>query len=215
MWFSHGVVLFALSLPVYHIYISNPLEGLFLLKTVQVALLVSSMQIGTMQKIGQFLISGMDSCMAHCICNYIRVLQFVASSVILGVFSYYISLHRGHHLPIAQWIQVVEALSAAATFYTLFGSVLTFRFGGIRRFAYLAMLIDALLVAAMIAIAVMTRDGTQGCIGNVSTPVGGGSSGPYHGTNGFEPASLSTYLPNLVFVCRLEKTVFAFSIVAA
>lgn len=152
--------------------------------------------------------------------NGIRILQFLASAVILGIFSYYLSVLTDHHLKIATWIRAVEGLSGAATLYALLGSLFTLCLAGITFFGFIAMVLDVCFVGAMIAIAVLTRDGTQTCSGNVHTPLGNGptdSNAQGYGKDGFGFGSgeTVTYLPNLGLSCRLEKTAFAVSIIAA
>lgn len=86
-------------------------------------------------------------------------------------------------------------------------------------FGVLGMVLDVCFIGAMVAIAVMTRDGTQSCSGNVNTPLGSGASDSTasgYGDNGFGFGSgkTVTYFPNLRLACRLEKVVFAVSIIS-
>jgi hypothetical protein len=152
--------------------------------------------------------------------NGIRILQFLASAVILGIFSYYLAVLADHKLPIATWIRAVEGMSGAATLYALLGSLFTMCLGGVMFFGFIAMVLDFCFVGCMIAIAVLTRDGTQTCSGSVTTPLGNGpvdSNAVGYGANGFGfgNGQNATYMPNLGLACRLEKTVFAVSIIAA
>jgi hypothetical protein len=152
--------------------------------------------------------------------NGIRVLQFLASAVILGIFSYFLAVLSDHHLPIAKWIRAVEGLSGAATLYALLGSLFTICLGGIMFFGFIAMVLDVCFIGAMVAIAVLTRHGTQKCSsGTVITPIGTGPSDNHaagYGADGFGfgHGETLTYLPNLGLACRLEKTAFAVSIIA-
>ncbi|EED13466.1 conserved hypothetical protein [Talaromyces stipitatus ATCC 10500] len=162
---------------------------------------------------------GLGSVVLRILANGIRVLQFLAGAVILGIFSYYLAVLSNHHLPIAQWIRAVEGLSGAATLYALLGSIFTICLGGIMFFGLVGMILDACFVGAMVAIAVMTRDGTQSCHGNVHTPLGSGpsdsnASGYGRDGFGFGDGQTVTYLPNLGLACRLEKTAFAVSIIS-
>lgn len=162
---------------------------------------------------------GLGSVVLRLFVNGIRVLQFLAGAVMLGIFSYFLAVLADHHLPIAQWIRAVEGLSGAATLYALLGSIFTICLGGIMFFGLLGMVLDACFVGASVAIAVMTRHGTQTCSGDVTTPLGNGpadSSAEGYGRNGFGFGSgeTVTYLPNLRLACRLEKTVFAVSIIS-
>lgn len=162
---------------------------------------------------------GLGSVVLRILANGIRVLQFLAGAVMLGIFSYFLAVLSNHHLPIAQWIRAVEGLAGAATLYALLGSIFTICLGGIMFFGLVGMVLDVCFVGASVAIAVMTRDGTQTCSGDVTTPLGNGpsdSSASGYGSNGFGFGSgeTVTYMPNLGLACRLEKTVFAVSIIS-
>lgn len=130
------------------------------------------------------------------------MLQFLAGAVMLGIFSYFLAELSKHDQPIAQWIRAVEGLSGAATLYALLGVLLTFCLGGVMFFGLVAMVLDVCFIGCMVAIAIMTRHGTQNCSGNVNTPLGSGASD-----------SKSSGLPSLGLACRLEKAVFAVSII--
>lgn len=132
----------------------------------------------------------------------IRVLQFLDAAVILGIFSYFLAVQTRHDQTIPQWMKATEGLSGAATLYGLLGILFTCCLGGIAFFAAVAIILDICFVGAMVAIAVMTRDGTQKCNGNVKTPLGTGNSDD-------ESASNVTY----GFVCELQKVAFAVSII--
>lgn len=151
--------------------------------------------------------------------NGIRILQFFAAAVILGIYSYFLAVLANHHLPIAKWMRAVEGMAGAATLYALLGSLFTVCLGGIMFFGFLAMVLDVCFIGAMVAIAVLTRDGTQQCTGTVHTPLGTGpadSKAVGYGKNGFGfgHGETLTYFPNLGLACRLEKAVFAVSIIA-
>ncbi|KAF7161884.1 hypothetical protein CNMCM6106_009000 [Aspergillus hiratsukae] len=132
----------------------------------------------------------------------IRVLQFLDAAVILGIFSYFLAVQNQHNQPIPTWMKAVEGLSGAATLYGLLGTLFTCCLGGVAFFAYLAIVLDVCFIGAMIAIAVMTRDGTQSCSGNVNTPVGSGA-------DNVDSASGV----RLGYACMLEKVAFAVSII--
>jgi hypothetical protein len=147
----------------------------------------------------------------------IRILQCLASAVILGIFSYFLAVLSDHKMPIARWVRAVEGLSGAATLYALIGSFFTICLGGIMFFGFMAMVLDVCFIASMIAIAAMTHDGIQRCWGYVNTPLGSGQASTVvgYGTNGFGIGSNRsfTYIPSLGFVCRLQKAAFAVSII--
>jgi hypothetical protein len=133
----------------------------------------------------------------------IRILQFLASAVILGIFSYFLAKLAQNDLHIATWVKAVEGLSGAATLYALLGALFTCCLGGIAFFAGLAIVLDVCFVGAMIAIAVMTRHGTQSCSGtNLNTPLGTGDD------NTDSPSGV-----DYGYACRLNKVVFAVSII--
>lgn len=163
---------------------------------------------------------GVGNVLLRVVGNGIRVLQFLAAAVILGIFSYYLAVLKDHHLHIATWIRAVEGLSGAACLYALLGSLFTLCLAGVTFFGFVAMVLDVCFVGAMVAIAVLTRDGTQTCSGSVHTPLGNGPTNSHadgYGKDGFGFGSgeTVTYLPNLGLACRLEKTAFAVSIIAA
>jgi hypothetical protein len=162
---------------------------------------------------------GVGSLVTRIFANGIRILQFLAGAVMLGIYSYFLAVLTNHHLPIARWIRATEGLAGAATLYALLGSIFTLCLGGIMVFGVVGMVLDVCFIGAMIAIAIMTRDGTQSCSGNVNTPLGSGpsnSNAAGYGDNGFGfgNGQAVTYLPNLGLACRLEKTVFAVSIIS-
>lgn len=131
-----------------------------------------------------------------------RILQFLDAAVILGIYSYFLAVLAQHNHPIATPLRVVEGLSGAATLYSLLGILFVCCLGGVALFAFLGIVLDVCFAGAMIAIAVLTRRGTQACIGVVTTPVGTGKAtaqAPANATFGF--------------VCDLEKVAFAVAIV--
>ena len=148
----------------------------------------------------------------------IRGLQLCTSVIIVGIFGYFIAVLVGHSAPIARWIKAVEGLSGAAALYTLLGVILTLFLGGILFFAILAIILDICFIAAFIAIAVMTRSGTESCSGNVQTPLGNGPAQVSSGRDnlsdyGFGGNQQGNYRPNLKLACRLQKGVFALAII--
>ncbi|KAJ5488483.1 hypothetical protein N7539_003373 [Penicillium diatomitis] len=134
----------------------------------------------------------------------IRVLQFLASAVILGIFSYYLAMMSRHGLAIPTWTKAVEGLSGAAALYSLLGALFVCCLGGIAFFAFTAIVLDICFVGAMIAIAVMTRHGTQSCSGYVQTPLGDGDA-----SSGADTRAGTSFKNS----CNLEKAAFAVSII--
>ena len=147
-------------------------------------------------------------------------LEFCCAAIILGVYSYFLAVLSNHHLPIARQWKAVEGISGVAVLYTIFAVVLTCFLGGISFFAFLAIVLDILFCGAFVALAVLTRQGTESCSGSnfVNTPLG---SGPANGANqGFGPNGFGsdhgetvTYLPKLSFACRLNTACFAVAII--
>lgn len=148
------------------------------------------------------------------------LLLFICAAVILGIYSYFLSVLADRDLPIASWKQAVEGISGAAVLYLIFAILLTCFLGGKSFFAFLAIVLDILFAGAFIAIAVLTRDGVDSCTGFVETPLGDGpadSGEEGYGANGFGfgEDNNATYAPNLRTACRLNKAVFAAAIAGA
>ncbi|KAJ5469107.1 hypothetical protein N7475_006859 [Penicillium sp. IBT 31633x] len=133
----------------------------------------------------------------------LRVLQFLDAAVILGIFSYFLAILTRHDQHIATWVKAVEGLAGAATAYGLLGIIFTCCLGGVAFFAFLGVTLDVCFVGAMIAIAIMTRNGANQCSGTVDTPLGKGN------------ADDDTFSSGLSFgmTCILEKVVFAVAII--
>ncbi|KAL9100096.1 MAG: hypothetical protein Q9163_004486 [Psora crenata] len=122
----------------------------------------------------------------------VRILQFMVAALILGIFSYFLAvLATRDNTSIPTWQKAVEGMAGAAVIYTAFAVILTFFLGGITFFAFLAVVLDICFCGCMIAIAVLTRAGRRRCGPVYNSPIGRG-----HRTS-----------------CRLEKTVFAVSII--
>jgi len=132
----------------------------------------------------------------------IRVLQFLDGAVILGIFSYYLATLSKNDQTIATYLKAVEGLSGAATLYGLLGVLFVCCLGGVSFFAFLGVVLDVCFTGAMIAIAVLTRRGTQSCSGTITTPVGTGEAGSK------SPTALTYGM-----ACKLEKVVFAVSVI--
>lgn len=152
--------------------------------------------------------------------TFLYALAFCCAAIILGVYSYFLAVLADRDLPIAKDWKAVEGLSGAAVLYTIFAVLLTCCLAGVTFFSFLGLVIDVLFIGAMIAVAVLTRDGVNSCSGNVNTPLGSGpsnSGAAGYGANGFGFGSgeNATYAPNLGLACRLNKAAFAVSIAGA
>ncbi|KAJ5239062.1 hypothetical protein N7468_003681 [Penicillium chermesinum] len=132
----------------------------------------------------------------------IRFLQFLVGVVILGIFSYFLAILSHHNQTIATWVKAVEGLAGATTLYGLLGTIFVCCLGGVAFFAFLGVVFDVLFMGAMIAVAILTRHGVNKCSGIVDTPVGKGNA------NDDSPSDLRYRT-----ACRLEKAVFAVSII--
>lgn len=147
----------------------------------------------------------------------LRILQFLAALLILGIFSYFLARLAANDLPKARYIVAVEIIAAAAVLYTLLAVLLTFFLGGFTVFGALAVLLDLLFLGAFIAVAVLTRSGKRQCRGNVSTPLGRGTvpqtQRDVDDGFGFGRDVGRTYRPNLKRSCQLNRAVFIVSII--
>ena len=143
--------------------------------------------------------------------SILRLLQLLSSIVILAIFSYFLAVLGKHHLRKAGWVKAVEGIAGGAVLWTLVAALLTCFVGGLTAFGALALILDVLFIAAMVAVAVMTRGGAHSCHGRVSTPLGDGD------TRRPGPSNLNTrrplYTPHYKAACRMEKAVFAVSII--
>ncbi|KAJ5102360.1 hypothetical protein NUU61_004582 [Penicillium alfredii] len=133
----------------------------------------------------------------------IRILQFLDGAVILGIFSYFLAVLAQHGQAIPTWMRAVEGIAGAATLYGLLGIVFVCCLGGVAFFAFLGVALDVCFTGAMVAIAVLTRDGTSSCRGTLDTPLGTGKDGD------------DTVAAKVTFglACRLEKVTFAVAII--
>lgn len=115
-------------------------------------------------------------------------------------------------MQISNWKRAVEGISGAACLYLIFAVLLTCCFGGISVLAFMAIVLDICFIGGMIAIAIMTRQAVHSCGNNPNTPIGQGQANT--GT-GFNNGNDATYSVHYLTACRLNKTVFAISIIAA
>jgi hypothetical protein len=106
----------------------------------------------------------------------LRLLEFAAAAIILGIYSYYLAVLSRHDMTIPTWEKAVEGMSGAAVLYTIFGVLFTLCLGGVSFFAFLAVFLDILFAGCFAAIAYYTRHGANKCSGFVTTPLGQGLS---------------------------------------
>lgn len=147
--------------------------------------------------------------------TFLYALEFCCAAIILGIYSYFLSVLADRDAPIYNWIKAVEGLSGAAVLYTIFAVLLTCFLGGKMFFAFLGIVFDIIFTGAFIALAVLTRDGADNCKGRVVTPFG---TGPHTSKDGFgqegEPNQI-TYAVSLGTACRLNTVCFAIAIAGA
>lgn len=139
----------------------------------------------------------------------IRLLQLLSSIVILGIFSYFLAVLARHSLFKARWVKAVEGIAGAAVLWTLIATLLTCFVGGLAAFGALALILDILFIGGFIAVAYFNRGGIRRCSGYVSTALGDSD------TRFPRPSNLgrTSYVPNYKAACRMEKGVFAVSII--
>jgi hypothetical protein len=140
-------------------------------------------------------------------------LEFCCAGIILGIYSYFLSVEADRDVTIPRWQQAVTGMSGGVVLYTIFAVLLTCFLGGKTIFALLGIILDLLCCGAMIAIAVLTRDGASSCTGNVNTPLG---NGPSDSKDGFgNERQQYTYSASLGSICRLNTACFAVAIIGA
>jgi len=143
---------------------------------------------------------------------FLRIVEFCCAALILGVFSYYLSVLHNHHLSIATYIRAVEGISGAAALYTICAILLVCCLGGIAIFSFLGMLLDLAFTGAFVYVAWALRGGAGSCRGNVNTPLGSGNVNSDTISNGSGGA---THLVSLRTACKLETASFAVAIIGA
>ncbi|KAI9828105.1 MAG: hypothetical protein M1832_003632 [Thelocarpon impressellum] len=144
----------------------------------------------------------------------LRLAQFLASVLVLGVFSWFLAYLATHHLPQSNGTKAVEGISGAAVIYTFFAAVLTCFLGGLTFAALLAILLDIAFVGGFVAVAILTKDGARACSGTVRTPLGTGDAATGKGLEfSVRGSNNVTYYPNLGRACNLQKAVFAVAII--
>lgn len=142
-------------------------------------------------------------------------LEFACAGIILGFYSYFLSVQADRNVTIPMWQQAVTGLSGAVILYTIFAVLLTCFLGGKTIFALLGFIFNLLCCGAMIAIAVLTRDGASSCKGYVNTPLGNGDSSSKEGFGSNGQGRQITYAASLGTTCRFNTVCFAVSIIGA
>ncbi|RMZ82418.1 hypothetical protein DV737_g2119, partial [Chaetothyriales sp. CBS 132003] len=131
----------------------------------------------------------------------LRVVEFCAAAIILGIYSYYLAVLTEKKLKIPTWEKAVEGISGAGVLYTIFGVLLTACLGGVRVFGAIAVALDILFAGAFVVVAWYTRHGASKCRGVVNTPLGSAPS------NESAPGA-----GHYGYVCRLNTASFAMAV---
>lgn len=144
---------------------------------------------------------------------FLYFIAFGCSAIILGFYSYFLSVQADRSSSIPRWEKAVTGIAGAGVLYTIAATVLTCFIGGIAVFAFLGIALDVLFAAGFIAIAVMTRDGAHTCTGSdVRSPLGRGPDN--EGSNGFNSDNV-TYSVSNGTACRFNKACFSVAIIGA
>ncbi|KAF1350437.1 hypothetical protein EJ07DRAFT_139124 [Lizonia empirigonia] len=147
------------------------------------------------------------------IATALYALEFCCAAIVLGIYSYFLAVQADRDVTIPRWQQAVTGLSGGTVLYTIFAIVFTFCLGGKAFFALLGLIFNVLCCGAMIAVAVLTRDGASSCTGNVNTPLGDGPSNSKEGFGSNGQGNQITYSASLGTTCKLNTACFAVAIV--
>jgi len=140
----------------------------------------------------------------------IYILIFLAAAIVLALYSYFLATERIHHASVPNKQRAIEGISGAGVLYSIFAVILTCFLGGISFFAFIGIFLDILFCGGFIAIAILTRDGVHSCTANyINTPIGSGNPNTDIGRDG------KKFSIKLKTACRMEKVVFAVSIIGA
>lgn len=139
-----------------------------------------------------------------------RGIEFGCSSIILGIYSYYVATMVNHKMTIPTGVKAVEGISAAGTLYTVLGLLLVCCCAGHPAPSFISMIFDIGLAGAYIYIAVANRDGANSCSsGKLHTVYG---SGDAHSTPSSDNGG--TKLPTFQVACKMETACLIVSCVA-
>lgn len=144
------------------------------------------------------------------VATFFYFLEFCCAAIILGIYSYFLSVLADRNEYITKSEKAVEGISGIAVIYTIFAVLLTFCLGGARLAAGVAVILDVLFTGAFIALAVLTRQGAKSCNNIAASPLGVGAAGQKVGFQG-----QATYQASYGLSCRLNKAAFAVSIIGA
>jgi len=142
-------------------------------------------------------------------------LEFCCAAIILGIYSYFLAVLADRNVNIPMWAQAVTGLSGGTVLYTIFAIIFTCCLGGKTFFALLGLIFNVLCCGAMIAVAVLTRDGAHSCSGIVNTPLGTGPSNSRQGFDSNGQGRQWTYAASYGTACNLNTACFAVAIIGA
>ncbi|ERS96545.1 uncharacterized protein SPSK_01041 [Sporothrix schenckii 1099-18] len=141
-----------------------------------------------------------------------RLVIFLCSIVVLGIFAYFLAKLRSANLYVPTWTRAVTGLAGAAALYSLICLLLLWCVGGHPVAFALALILDICFIASFVYIAVANRGGAGSCNGrNIRTPFGNGNADVNRINN---QNGVSVNIPTFRVSCRLEKACLAVSIVA-
>lgn len=147
--------------------------------------------------------------------TFLYAVEFFCAAIILGIYSYFLSILADRDAPIFTWAKGVEGISGAAVVYTIFAVLLTCCLGGKSFFAFLGIVLDVVFAGGFVALAVLTRDGAHSCTGDVKTPLGDGKADSKQGFGSKDQGNQITYAVSLGSACRLNSACFAVSVLGA
>lgn len=143
-------------------------------------------------------------------------LEFCCAGIILGFYSYFLAVQADRNAPIPTEQKAITGMSGGVVLYTIFAVLLTCFLGGKTIFAFLGIFLDILCCGAMIAIAILTRDGSSSCSGNdVRSPLGRGPADSKEGFSSDNQGNQITYASSLGTACRFNTACFAVAIIGA
>ncbi|KAI5295036.1 hypothetical protein KEM52_002539 [Ascosphaera acerosa] len=160
--------------------------------------------------------------------NFLRLLTFVhrillllASVLVFGVFTYFLSTRADHEMGFPKWISAVEGISGIAMLYALVMCIITLPYGGHSTVAMFALVMDMLLIPAFVAVAIMNRKVLKKCDGTIDTALGKGKGRDKavgFGKEGFGVTKGKetnvVYMVRYDTACKLQKCAFWSSIAA-
>ena len=153
--------------------------------------------------------------------SLLYAILFAIAITITAIYAWFLSQLADDDIGIDTWKKAVCGLAGAVAIYLLLITLTTCCLGGKKIFSLLAILLDILALSAMVAIAIMTRNGADDCDGFVETPLGDGdeSDDALSGEDtdfGFSTdEDLFDYNPDLDTACNLNRAAFILAIIGA